>query len=455
MRLQVGFSARDAWWTAGAAFLGAAAFPPLGLWPLALVSVALFVWIIRDVNSAQARQVGLLYGFLYALGTMYWFFGLFGVYAISLLALMAGYFGLLATLVGMTRAYQPLARAALIALFAVGIEWLRGDAWYLRFPWYTVPHALAQAPVWIAPVRWLGVYGFSFMIWCIAAYGALRSRTIWLAFALFPLASLLLSPFQPPDLQALLVQTEDHADAEQIISDFPTGKVDLVVFPEYAFPFGLERVLESKGGPTLMARKVASPVIFGTVLGEYGQPGFQNVAAVIDEHGCIIDTFPKQRPVPLMLDGKAGTRRPVIKLDQGTLGLALCYDFDAPEIAGSLTHRGATLLVAPIGDLMSWGRVQHLHHELLVRIRALENDRWLLRATSSGRTEVIDPHGNPSQDGLAIGETGFVRLKYGHRDSFSLGGQAHILGPVAMALTLLFVILKAVTLVRNRRARVP
>jgi len=106
-------------------------------------------------------------------------------------------------------------------------------------------------------------------------------------------------------------------------------------------------------------------------------------------------------------------------------------------------------------DLMSWGRVQHLHHELLVRIRALENDRWLLRATSSGRTEVIDPHGNPSQDGLAIGETGFVRLKYGHRDSFSLGGQAHILGPVAMALTLLFVILNAVTLVRNRRARVP
>ena len=36
------------------------------------------------------------------------------------------YFGILATLIGLTRDVKPWRRAALVALFAVGIEWLRG-----------------------------------------------------------------------------------------------------------------------------------------------------------------------------------------------------------------------------------------------------------------------------------------------------------------------------------------
>jgi apolipoprotein N-acyltransferase len=450
MGLRVGVSPRDGAWTITAALLGAAAFPPLGIWPCILVSITFFLWIIRNRNSSEARSLGILYGAVYGLGTMYWFFGLFGIYAISLIGLMAGYFGLLATLIGMTRRQTPFLRAALIALFAVGIEWLRGDAWYLRFPWYTAPHALAQAPVWIAPARWLGVYGLSFIIWFIAASGVLHKTWLWFSFLVLPLTALLLAPFDPPDKEALLVQTESHHDAEDVIADSPTGKVDLVVFPEYAFPFSLERALASKRGPTAMARKLGSPVVFGTVLGEYGEKGFQNVAAIVDEEGRLLETFPKQRPVPLMLDGLPGTRRPVVKLEQGTLGIALCYDFDAPEIAGSLAGSGATLFIAPTGDLMDWGRVQHLHHELLLRLRAVENDRWVLRATSSGRTEAIDPHGVPSAEHLEIGDTGAVHVRYAHRQSTSLGGRMYPFGPIALALTALISLIYITAGLRER-----
>jgi apolipoprotein N-acyltransferase len=82
-RLRVGISWRDALASAGSALLGAAAFSPLSFWPLALVSSALFLWLIRARTTADARVIGLVYGLVYGLGTMYWLFGIFGFLAVS------------------------------------------------------------------------------------------------------------------------------------------------------------------------------------------------------------------------------------------------------------------------------------------------------------------------------------------------------------------------------------
>jgi apolipoprotein N-acyltransferase len=341
--------------------------------------------VLVNQPPAQARQLGLLYGVFYGLGTMYWLFGIFGPVAISFVALMGGYFGILATLIAMTRGRPALTRCALIGLFAVAIEWLRGDAWYLRFPWYTAPHALAESPAWIASVHWVGVYGLSFALWSIAAAGAIVSIRWWLTFLLLPICAWLLPAVGPADQTAILVQAEDSALHESLIASILPEKVDLAVLPEYAFPYSCEMALASRRGPVALARKLGCPVVFGTTEGSYGKPGFHNVAAVIDAEGALLGTFPKQRPVPLMVDGKPGDRRPVFAIHGGTLGIGLCYDFDAPEIAGSLVRSGATVLLAPTGDLKEWGRIQHQHHELLVRLRALENDRWILRATSGQR----------------------------------------------------------------------
>jgi len=447
LTVKIGVSGRQVLAMVLAALLGAAAFPPLGLWPLSLVSVCCLLCALRDRTTAQARQLGMLYGLFYGLGTMYWMFGIFGLMAISFFALMAAYFGILTTLIAMTRDRSGWARCALIGLFAVAIDWLRGDAWYLRFPWYNVPHALAQSPAWIAPAHWLGVYGLSYVIWFIAAAGAVVGRRWWLAFLVLPAIAWLLPPVTSPDRMAILMQAEDGMRHESLIARLQTEKVNLAVLPEYAFPFSFEQALASSRGPAMLARKLDCPVIFGTVQGSYGEPGFQNVAAVLDANGRLLGTFPKQRPVPLMLDGKPGDRRPVFPADGGVLGIGLCYDFDAPEIAGSLVRQGATVLIAPTGDLMEWGRIQHVHHELVVRLRAVENDRWVLRATSSGRSEAIDPHAVPSLEHLDIGTTGTVRVGYSHRTSLPPGSYGYLLGPLAVCLTILFVVQK---LVRRR-----
>ena len=96
--------------------------------------------------------------------------------------------------------------------------------------------------------------------------------------------------------------------------------------------------------------------------------------------------------------------------------------------------------------------MQHVHHELLLRLRAVENDRWILRAASSGRSEVIDPHGVPSEEGIDIGTVGMKTSAFGHRDTFALGGRLDWFGPVAGAAAGLFLALWIVRRIRSRQA---
>ena len=123
----IGVTPRQGASALAAGLLGAGAFWPLSLWPLLPFSIVLFLWLLRDQGTQAARNVGLIYGLAFAGGTMYWMFWIFGAMAVPLLAIMAAYFGLLAMLVALTRGTPGPARAALVALFAVAIEWLRGE----------------------------------------------------------------------------------------------------------------------------------------------------------------------------------------------------------------------------------------------------------------------------------------------------------------------------------------
>ena len=64
------------------------------------------------------------------------------------------------------------------------------------------------------------------------------------------------------------------------------------------------------------------------------------MAVVIDSDAQIVGTFPKQHPVPLLQDGRPEHDAPVFPLDHGTLGVAVCYDFDAPEVAACWSAPG-------------------------------------------------------------------------------------------------------------------
>jgi apolipoprotein N-acyltransferase len=77
-------------------------------------------------------------------------------------------------------------------------------------------------------------------------------------------------------------------------------------------------------------------------------------------------------------------------------------------------YRGAEVLVNISND--SWyGRSAARHQHLLIaRMRALENSRWLLRATNDGITSVIDPAGRVSAS-LPSFEQNVMSARFGYR----------------------------------------
>ena len=360
----------------------------------------------------MALNLRLIFGLVYGLGTIWWFWFLFGPMLIGLLAIFGLYFGLLGLLIGMSRGRPLLMRALLVGLFAAGVEWLRGDAWYLRFPWYTVRHALARSPeAWIAPVRWLGVYGFTIAVWSIAALGAFGRPWAWLAFSLIPASSLLLADFDAPDRQAILFQTENpHCHG--------------------ADPVGRTRRADSP-------RRHAGVHVSGSVSEAAHQPerpGCPGPEAW--QSGCL--RRDRRRPARFFSERRRRSRpgwkrdRPVSRTSNGrcrcsaTVGREPRCGRSSPwtrersaspfATTGCRKWPGASFAPAqrcclpPNYDSMQWGAMQHVHHALLFRLRAVENDRWIIRASSSGRGE----GDRPARPGV----------RTGHRDRRNEHGRA-------------------------------
>ena len=75
------------------------------------------------------------------------------------------------------------------------------------------------------------------------------------------------------------------------------------------------------------------------------------------------------------------------------LGVFICYESAFPNFVRQFSKQGADVLVNLSNDSYfgrSDAREQHL---LLVRMRAIENRRYIVRSTNDGITAVIDPAG--------------------------------------------------------------
>jgi len=92
-------------------------------------------------------------------------------------------------------------------------------------------------------------------------------------------------------------------------------------------------------------------------------------------------------------DFESGSR--IVIFNAGTHHVAtfICYESAFPDLVRQFTKNGAEVLMNLSNDGYfgtSAAREQHLS---LVRMRAVENGRWILRATKDGITVVVDPAG--------------------------------------------------------------
>jgi len=88
-----------------------------------------------------------------------------------------------------------------------------------------------------------------------------------------------------------------------------------------------------------------------------------------------------------------GSRISPIRTRAGPAGILICNEAMLPEVAAARVRAGAEILVNPSND--TWIASEKFAKQLfeLITLRAVEERRWLIRASTSGPSAIVDPWG--------------------------------------------------------------
>lgn len=439
-----------------AAIVLALALPGPGLVPLVLIFPGLLLEAIQRSRTVRvASLAGLVGGTVHWAVTVNWvlpvmrdYGGLPTILASLCLVGMSAILGLTwAVAAGATRAAPPQWRALVLASAWAALEGLRQLPPYL-FPWNPVAACVADTSLLLGS---LPVWGATGLGWALLAVGGgawalLRrstrtvGRMVLLGAAALPLV--LSSPTPAPRddrLLAGLIQPGttlgnrwDPALAEELMSRVEkltraaaAGGAELVLWPESAAPYSLERDAGFRSWLERLARELDIAIVLNSIgWTTDGRP--TNSAYVVSPDGVSPDRYAKVRLVPFgeyvpAWASFAFTRKLVRQVGQFApgdtlepivagdvpLGVAICYEIVFPGLVAEEVRNGAQMVVTLTNDGWygySWAPRQHFAE---ARLRAVEARRWVLRAALTGISGCIDPSGT-SVATLSTGAVGFL-----------------------------------------------
>jgi apolipoprotein N-acyltransferase len=370
-------------------------------------------------------------------------------FALILFCMYIGlYHGLFGFLIALAAGRGPSVRRALVTapFLWVAVELARTRV--TAFPWELLGYAQTANVALTRMATLIGVYGLSFEIVLVnsafaAAFLVEKTRRKRLLTAAFG-AALALQAGQwavsPPraaaaDRTALLVQpdipittawTEDYFQGTlndltkltlNVPGTTPGQHYDPIVWPESPAPF-FTNDPRFRDPVSEVAKQSGSWVIAGSIgiqpaMHNGGRSSqIYNSAALVSPQGEWMARYDKVHLVPFgeylpfpqlfafaggltkeVGEFQRGTSRDPLRAGDERLGTFICYESIFPNEVRQFAAHGADVLVnisndGWYGDSGAWS--QHLQQ---TRMRAIENDRWLLSATNTGLTAVIDPWG--------------------------------------------------------------
>ena len=326
------------------------------------------------------------------------------------------------------------------------------------FPWHLISTALIDLPPLIQPARWVGPYGMGFPVVAVSATLAFliagrvsRVRVacgmagfliVWVAVGWLMLSRQRETIRAEKKFTAAMVQPnisqQMRWDSSQLglIFDrmvaltrqgFAAGAA-VVIWPESTLPLTFHRTPFYRSYIESTSQQFDGDIILGSVAEDPVDSNKLWNAAYLVSRGTISGRYDKLRLVPFgeyvplrkMLFFAGTLVRAVGDFQFGTnddplvgrfkYGLAICYEVVYPQIPADQTRNGAEVLVTITNDAWfdrSAAPRQHLNH---VRMRAVETDRYVLRAATTGISALIDPTGrivkelDMEQEGALIGE---------------------------------------------------
>src|SRR5712691_3517062 len=349
---------------------------------------------------------------------------------------------------------SSIALACIGAPFAwVTFEFARAHLPEISFPWNLLGYPAAANAGLVQLTTVTGIYGLSFLVagfnallaWIAAADTSSLKRRVAIsgASATVLLAAALLGP-------RFLPQAEAHHFARAVQLNFPESQAypgdwfqlhaadleelrrislapsaarpDLLVWPEAPAPFSFQNVQFATFASKL-AIEFQHPFLAGAIEWKHAvdpsdkaPPGRlvpYNSALLFDAHGQRVFVYDKvhlvpfgeYEPFPLIhrvvtsVSGEVGgfhkgNKYVVGQLPQGNaFGVFICYEAVFPSEVRRFAENGAQLFINISND--GWcGRSGAAEQHLgMVRVRAVENRRWIVRSTNNGFTVSVDPYG--------------------------------------------------------------
>ncbi len=416
------------------------AFPRFNFTYLAAVALApLLVALAREPRPLGRFLLGWLAGIVSWFGVCYWIqfvleahgamgaLGSWGSFLLFCLAkgLHTAVFAVAAGAV-MRRAYA----APAVAAMWVAVEWTHAP---LGFAWLALGNAGASMSVPMKLAPYTGVYGLSFAFALMSAVvatvvmGRRRREMAWVGALLLLYLLPALPAARSGTERAVLVQPNLPQTHEWTWSDLAKARVELaalslqtslrgdgtaprlLVWPEVPAPFVWDGDAEFRDQMARLARAARTTLVFGVVAhNSDGEP--LNSAVLLGPDGREVGRYDKMNLVPFgefvppglgfvnRITQSAGDFRPGTNLEafpsgDRRIGTFICYEAALPGFVRRFTEAGAEVFVNISNDGYfgrSAAREQHLS---LVRMRAAENSRWILRSTNDGITVVVDPAG--------------------------------------------------------------
>ncbi len=418
-------------------------FAPFNLYLLAPVFAAVVLLGSLCLAPRTAARCAFWFAFGHFLGGTYWIYisvHVIGgaplmvafVLMLGLVSIMALFFAGTGWLMSRLVAGDALRLVVAAPAIWVVIEWLRG--WFLSgFPWLSLGYSQIDSPLagW-APL--LGIYGVSWML-LISATGivlAVIRRHQAIALALFVLPWLLgyglrevewTQPVGDPVLTTIVqggVAQEDKWLEKQFK---PTVKLyqdaldaiqesTLVVWPEVAIPALLGLGDEYLGMLQTDMQARGKSLVMGLL--EYDRENHRVYNSVLLLDGERQQVYRKRHlvpfgeyfPVPDFVrewmrlmdlpnsDITAGVaRQPVLVAADGTkMGVAICYE-DAYGAEQLYAIADANIMINVSNDGWFGESIAAFQHLQIARMRALEVERWVVRATNNGMSAFIGPKG--------------------------------------------------------------
>lgn len=453
----------------------------------------------------QGFILGYACGILWYGGSCYWVYSTMKQYggisapgAFGLLVLFSLYLGLYHAAFGL--AISLFARRSVrTALVLAPFTWVAIELARTRisgFPWDLLGIAQVDNIPLTRLARITGAYGISCEIMIVntafaAALLVRRQRRTSLLLAAVAAAFVLQiarwvpAPPVPADHVAMLVQENvpviDNADwthqyFEDTVTDLakisrtvPSGerlliRPDLIAWPESPAPF-YDSDPAFRADLSGLAKSAQAWIVVGNIAtqGQRQSQEFFNAASLVGPDGQWLARYDKVHLVPFgeyvpfkrwlsfaggltkeVGDFSRGVSRTPLQAGDKKLGIFICYESIFPDEVRQFAQQGAQVFVNISNDGWYGDSGAYAQHLKQARMRAIENDRWLLRDTNTGVTASIDPLGRVVEQvprkvriGLAapyglISETAFYSR---HGDWFAYACAIIFIGAIPFSLT--------------------